>query len=47
VALNPTEMDAALDAYYGLLGWTADGIPTHAALADAGVEWAADMLPAA
>jgi aldehyde:ferredoxin oxidoreductase len=46
VALDPAEMDAALDLYYQMNGWTPDGIPTRAALADLGIEWAAEYLPA-
>jgi len=39
------EFEAALDLYYQLNGWTADGIPTPAKLADLGIAWAADQLP--
>jgi aldehyde:ferredoxin oxidoreductase len=45
VAIDPAEFEAALDLYYQLLGWTPDGIPTHAALLDLGIEWAAEHLP--
>jgi aldehyde:ferredoxin oxidoreductase len=47
VAVNPQELEAALDLYYQLNGWTADGVPTPAKLADLGIAWAADQLPAA
>ena len=46
VAIDPGEFEAALDLYYHLNGWTADGLPTRAALVDLGIEWAADQLPA-
>lgn len=46
VALDPVEIEAALDLYYQLNGWTSDGIPTRASLADLGIEWAAEHLPA-
>ncbi len=46
VALDPAEIEAALDLYYQLNGWTSDGIPTRASLADLGIEWAAEHLPA-
>jgi aldehyde:ferredoxin oxidoreductase len=47
VVVNPQEFEAALDLYYQLNGWTADGVPTPAKLADLGIAWAADQLPAA
>jgi aldehyde:ferredoxin oxidoreductase len=47
VAVNPQEFEAALDLYYQLNGWTANGVPTPAKLADLGIAWAADQLPAA
>jgi len=46
VALDPAEIEAALDLYYQLNGWTSDGVPTRASLADLGIEWAAEHLPA-
>jgi aldehyde:ferredoxin oxidoreductase len=47
VAVNPQEFEAALDLYYQLNGWTANGVPTPAKLADLGLAWAADQLSAA
>jgi aldehyde:ferredoxin oxidoreductase len=47
VAVNPQEFEAALDLYYQLNGWTADGVPTPAKLADLGIAWAAGQLPVA
>jgi aldehyde:ferredoxin oxidoreductase len=44
VALDPAEVNTALDIYYQLLGWSLDGNPTRAALADVGIEWVADRL---
>jgi aldehyde:ferredoxin oxidoreductase len=41
-AIDPQEFEAALDLYYHILGWTSDGIPTRASLANVGVEWLAD-----
>lgn len=46
VAMDKAEFEAALDLYYHLNGWTADGIPTRASLVDLGIEWAAEYLPA-
>ncbi|MBN2549439.1 MAG: aldehyde ferredoxin oxidoreductase family protein [Anaerolineales bacterium] len=43
VALTQTEIDAALDLYYQILGWTPDGVPTRASLAEVGIEWVADL----
>ena len=45
-ALDPAEFEAALDLYYQMSGWTAEGIPTHSSLVNLGVEWAAEHLPA-
>lgn len=45
-AIDPIEFTAALDLYYQLSGWSADGIPSRANLVDLGIEWAVDMLPA-
>jgi aldehyde:ferredoxin oxidoreductase len=45
-ALDPAEINTALDQYYQLMGWTPDGIPTRAKLVDLDVEWAAEYLPA-
>ncbi|HSF81035.1 MAG TPA: aldehyde ferredoxin oxidoreductase family protein [Anaerolineales bacterium] len=41
VALDEKEFEAALDLYYGLNGWTEDGIPTREKLIDLDLEWAA------
>jgi aldehyde:ferredoxin oxidoreductase len=38
VALDEKEFEAALDTYYGLMGWTRDGLPTPAKLAELGIE---------
>lgn len=44
-AVNRDEFESALDLYYSMLGWTANGIPTRAKLADLGISWAIDQLP--
>jgi aldehyde:ferredoxin oxidoreductase len=44
-ALDFDEIERALDLYYQMSGWTSDGIPTQANLADLGLEWAAEYLP--
>ena len=44
-ALDPDQVETALDLYYQLMGWTSDGIPTRAKLADLDIEWAAEYLP--
>ncbi|MDI6768194.1 MAG: aldehyde ferredoxin oxidoreductase family protein [Anaerolineales bacterium] len=46
IALDPKEVEAALDEYYKLAGWTNDGIPTAATLKKLDLEWAAEYLPA-
>ncbi|MBN1667929.1 MAG: aldehyde ferredoxin oxidoreductase family protein [Anaerolineales bacterium] len=45
-ALDPVEFEKALDLYYQLMGWTKNGVPTHANMVDLGIEWAAEYLPA-
>jgi aldehyde:ferredoxin oxidoreductase len=44
-AVNRDEFESALDLYYSMLGWTANGIPTRAKLADLGISWTIDQLP--
>ena len=44
VALDPAEVETALDTYYQLMGWTPDGLPTRTSLADVGVEWVAEVI---
>lgn len=39
IALSHAEIEAALDEYYRLAGWTTDGIPTPETLAALGLEW--------
>jgi aldehyde:ferredoxin oxidoreductase len=41
IALTHEELEAALDEYYRLAGWTPDGIPTAATLQKLGIGWAA------
>jgi aldehyde:ferredoxin oxidoreductase len=45
-ALTHEEVDTAIDAYYKLAGFTANGAPTRAGLKSLDIEWAADYLPA-
>lgn len=45
-AITHDELDTAIDAYYKLAGWTANGVPTRAGLRQLEIEWAADYLPA-
>mgnify|MGYP005851270299 CR=1 FL=1 len=47
VAIDPAEFEAALNTYYGIMGWTPDGIPTPSKLDDLGIHWEIDYLPAA
>jgi aldehyde:ferredoxin oxidoreductase len=44
-ALTHEEVDSAIDAYYKLAGFTANGAPTRAGLKKLEIEWAADYLP--
>jgi aldehyde:ferredoxin oxidoreductase len=45
-ALTHEEVDSAIDEYYKLAGFTADGAPTPEVLKKLGIEWAAEYLPA-
>jgi len=44
--LTQAEVDSAIEHYYKLAGWTANGVPTRAGLRSLDIEWAADYLPA-
>jgi aldehyde:ferredoxin oxidoreductase len=46
IALTHEEVESAIDEYYKLAGWTANGVPTRATLRKHDIEWAADYLPA-
>ena len=46
VALTHEEVESAIDEYYKLAGWTADGVPTRETLQKHDIEWAAEYLPA-
>ena len=45
VAVDRDKLEAALDLYYALLSWTANGVPTRAKLVDLGIPWAVEHLP--
>jgi aldehyde:ferredoxin oxidoreductase len=45
-ALTHAEVDSAIDHYYKLSGYTADGVPTRETLKQHDIEWAAEYLPA-
>ncbi len=47
LAITHEEMDAGLDEYYKLAGFTDEGIPTKETLQALDIEWAAEYLPAA
>jgi aldehyde:ferredoxin oxidoreductase len=34
VAIDRTEFEAALDTYYSIMGWTAEGVPTEEKLVE-------------
>jgi aldehyde:ferredoxin oxidoreductase len=44
IALTPEDMEAALDEYYKLAGWTNDGKPTKAQLEKLDLAWASALL---
>jgi len=45
IAVGRDEFENALNLYYQMHNWTADGVPTSEALKKSGVEWAAEYLP--
>jgi aldehyde:ferredoxin oxidoreductase len=45
-AVTHEEVDAAIDHYYKIAGWTSNGVPTRAGLKKLDIEWAAEYLPA-
>jgi aldehyde:ferredoxin oxidoreductase len=45
-ALTHEEVDTAIEEYYKLAGWTAEGVPTPETLKQFDIEWAAEYLPA-
>ncbi len=44
IALTHEEIESALDEYYRLAGWTNDGKPTSARMAELNLAWAAEMV---
>jgi aldehyde:ferredoxin oxidoreductase len=44
IALGHDEIEAALDEYYKLAGWTNNGIPTKQSLHRLDLDWAVDLL---
>jgi aldehyde:ferredoxin oxidoreductase len=46
IALTHEEVESALDEYYRLAGWTANGVPTRETLRQHDIEWAAEYLSA-
>jgi len=46
IALTHEEVESAIDEYYKLAGWTANGVPTPETLKQHDIEWAAEYLPA-
>ena len=45
VAIDPKQLEAALNHYYKFVGWTPDGIPTPEKLDSIGLSWAKEYLP--
>ncbi len=40
VVIDPKKMEEAQKAYYQMLGWNEEGVPTTARLAELDIEWA-------
>jgi aldehyde:ferredoxin oxidoreductase len=45
VIIDPDKLEDAKKAYYRMLGWDEDGVPTHAGLAELDIEWAQEYIP--
>jgi len=45
VAIDPKQLETALNHYYKFVGWTPDGIPTPEKLDSIGLSWAKEYLP--
>jgi aldehyde:ferredoxin oxidoreductase len=46
-AIDKAEFQEALQLYYGMMGWTADGIPTRGKLEELGVGWVWEAMQSA
>ena len=46
VGVDPEKLSSAQKAYYQMMGWDENGIPTHGRLVELNIEWAAQYLPA-
>jgi len=46
VGVDPEKLSSAQKAYYQMMGWDENGVPTHGRLIELNIEWAAQYLPA-
>jgi len=46
VGVDPEKLSSAQKAYYQMMGWGENGVPTHGRLVELNIEWAAQYLPA-
>lgn len=44
IAITHEEIEAALDEYYKLAGWTNNGVPTVTSLRQLGLDWAVELI---
>jgi len=45
--IDPEKMHQAIRTFYGMMGWDMEtGVPTRGKLAELGISWAADSIPA-
>ncbi|MBL7168613.1 aldehyde ferredoxin oxidoreductase family protein [Candidatus Bathyarchaeota archaeon] len=44
-AVVPGDLRRAIDTYYGMMGWDAEGVPRTGTLHELGVSWAVEYLP--
>ena len=44
-AVVPGDLRRAIDTYYGMMGWDAEGVPRAGTLHELGVSWAVEYLP--
>ena len=45
ISIDAEKLEKTKKAYYQMLGWTEDGIPTESRLVELDIEWAKEYLP--
>ena len=44
VNIDKKELDQAIAAYYAMMGWDNNGVPTRAKLQELGIDWVAGLI---